>query len=717
VLIVEPADLSVLDNISKAVQFWNSLNQSLAHSHTSFTTSNDLYETLRELRIKRGTKTLSPEDVRAALYTLRYIPNGFHSFVGGYARRMFGDLPDVWGSGWTHDDLNAIFEILRCNGTFGDLITTMKIIHQTGNLRQYPDGDCWTKVFASLGDGKETETLRKAKEAWSLMRHYGTEPTIKTFDALFTALCHLPDATNYITDVYRQEMLPSNCAPTAVTIRTLLEAYMTQAPTRTIIEDGNALFTSLLEFKSSKSYDSNYWDPVIKWMLFRGDSLRTIQHTMFEQNSALGRTSQARSSENSYVQSLSRRIPDTQTAIAITSTLDQLVELALRVDNLDAANTIYNEFFPALGASHTIASDELRLATLIRIEDSLGAKSLYDDLLRQGHRVSSTTVLQLLQLLTHHEKPLAIEAQAVFFDFLDTPDAPPETLSMAFATVAKLLLRTGDYPKVRQILQDRYMDRVPGWRNTLSSICLDVISDPSNVRMEPLLPVYHIVQRWAPETITLSHRHNLMQKLLFHGRSDLGLELFHDMRHSDISQPTKQTYEIMLSGCAKTRDAQTLEHIHNALRLDSSIEPDTPLFNSLMLAYNRSRLPEKALAIWEVLSESSRLPDVETASLALDACVRLPRYGLIRARKIWTFMEDNQIEPSSSSYAALLSVFATVGKWDGMLGLLERMDKEKVNAQVLGTAYNCMRRDRKAEIEKWARENRPEVWDFLESIR
>jgi pentatricopeptide repeat protein len=80
-------------------------------------------------------------------------------------------------------------------------------------------------------------------------------------------------------------------------------------------------------------------------------------------------------------------------------------------------------------------------------------------------------------------------------------------------------------------------------------------------------------------------------------------------------------------------------------------------------------------------------------------------------------MEDNQIEPTSSSYAALLSVFASVGKWDGMLGLLERMDREKVNARVLGVAYNCMKRDRKEEVEYWARENRPEVWTYLESIQ
>jgi pentatricopeptide repeat protein len=128
-------------------------------------------------------------------------------------------------------------------------------------------------------------------------------------------------------------------------------------------------------------------------------------------------------------------------------------------------------------------------------------------------------------------------------------------------------------------------------------------------------------------------------------------------------------------------------------------------------------LPDKALAIWEVLSASSQVPDVETASLALDACNYLPRYGLLRAREIWTFMEDNHIEPASSSYAALLSVFASVGKWDGMLGLLERMDRGKVNAMVLGTAYNCMRRDRKTEVEQWARANKPDVWTYLESIK
>jgi len=35
------------------------------------------------------------------------------------------------------------------------------------------------------------------------------------------------------------------------------------------------------------------------------------------------------------------------------------------------------------------------------------------------------------------------------------------------------------------------------------------------------------------------------------------------------------------------------------------------------------------------------------------------------------------------------------------MGLLERMERNKVDAMVLGTAYNNMRTDRKEEVERW----------------
>jgi pentatricopeptide repeat protein len=659
---------------------------------------------------------LESNSIRLALRALAASRSTPHLVNSTYPRRIFLDLPDVWESPWNADDFENIFEIMKWNATPEESIVLMKIIHQKKGLEQYPGGDCWKQVLAGLNSGRDVNTLQKAIDAWSLMRYYGTSPTRSTFNALFEVLCPFPEAINIIVDVYQKQMLASDCLPDHITLKHLLEAYMTQTPSDQTISEGNVLFERLLDLKASASFQPGYWDPIVKWMLFRSDSLALIKHTMYEQTAALGRISRTRPGDVDETV-LAKTIPDKQASVHVTATLNQLVDLALRIGNTTAADIIYRDFFPDLGVLHTADTDELRLEFLLQEQDAKSAKSLYDDLQHQGQAIRSTTAVRLIQLLAKHDRQFIIETQSVFFDLLDSPDCPPETYSTSFAVLTDLLLRTEDYPRMRQTLQDRYIDRVPNWKNTLSSICLNILSDPKTAWLEPLLPVYHIVQRWAPNTITLSHHHSLMQKLISHGRTDLGLELFHDMRHSDISQPNRETYSLMLSGCAKTRDAQALEHIHNALRLDSSIEPDTDLFNSLMLAYNRSRLPEKALAIWEVLSESSKLPDVETASLALDACVRLPRYGLLKAREIWTFMENNKIEPASSSYAALLAVFASVGKWDGMLGLLERMDRQKVDARVLGTAFNCMRRDRKEEVELWAKENKPDVWNYLENVR
>jgi len=484
--------------------------------------------------------------------------------------------------------------------------------------------------------------------------------------------------------------------------------------TEETISDGNVLFEQLLDMKGSESHDPEYWDTILKWMVFRGEPTSNIKHTIYERNNVLGRNLDLRPDDN---RGLTRIVPDSGHTDDVVSTLNQLIHIALRTDDIATAKTIYEDYFSSFGVTPSFATDELKLEVLIKDQDADGAKWLYDELKLQGYLVPPQLVLRLLQCLSNSGKSHAADVQTIFFDLLDRQDVEKETYRAAFATTISTLYRAKDYPRVRQTLVDPAFGKVPAGPNILTTISLGIIEDPKNIFLEEFIPVYHIVHTWAPDAITLSHRHTIMEKIIARGRTDIGFELFHDMRNSAISQPTRETYIIMLSGCAKTRDAQTLEHVHNALRLDSSIEPDTDLFNSLMLCYNRCRLPLKSLSMWEVLSESSRPPDVETAALALEACVQLRQYSLIRARQIWSYLEKNKIEPSPNAFAALLAVFARVGKWDGMMGLLERMDRDKVNAKVLGIAYNYMRKDRRDEVELWAKLNKPDVWEYLEQLK
>lgn len=627
---------------------------------------------------------------------------------------MFTDLVQLWASNWTADDFRTIFEIIKRSRRFDDGLATMKSIYETRGLKLYPAKECWNLLLGSLATSVDHLTLRKCKEVWRMMNTYDIRPDIVSLNSLFDVLSRLPESFDFIVSLYRDHVVGSPIKPNFVTLRCLLDAHMTQPIDQRIIAEGNALFEKIFEYKSKMSHDPCFWNPLVEWMLYRGDSLSSIKHTLYEETAAINRTTRESGIPNT---NLAQPLSDAPRTPSISPTLDQLMVVALRMGKIQAAKTIYEEFFPSFDVTPTVESDKLRIETLIRGGQTDAAKALYEELKYQGVRLPSDMVMKLLHILSLGDPTLTPDAQSVFFDLLDHRDCRPELYSASFSILVQSLLRSGDYPRLRQTIQDRSIGRVPNWRNNLSRGCLDVLSDSKMVHLELLLPVYHIVQRWTPEAITLADRHILMHKLLAKGRTDLGLELFHDMRNSDISQPSRETYAIMFDGCAKTRDAQTLEHVHAALRLDSSVEPDSKLLNSLMLAYNRSRLPEKSMAIWDVLSQSSRPPDAETASLALDACVRLPRYGLLRAREIWSFMEDNHIEPVSSSFASLLAVFASVGKWDAMIGLLERMDRDKVNARVLGTAYNCMRRDRKYEVEQWARSNKPDVWKYLERLQ
>ena len=520
-------------NIQRAIAYWKSLSTTSALSKSSYETSADLYDVLRQLHSIQKIATLTPDDIRSTLdsMTSRGISDSITD--GVYPQRMFFDLITVWSSQWKAKDYETIFEILMWNGTFEESLSTMKIIHERKDLKQYPSADCWARLLDCLRLHPNETIVRNSKEVWHVMRQYTVEPSISTFNALFSATCPLGEAFEYVLDVYQNELLPSRHSPDHLTLRCLLEAHMTQTPTPHLIAYGNALFDQLLDLKQSKS-SPGYWNPIVKWMLFRGDSLSVIKHTLFEQSSALGRNLRPRTGDAEST-SLTRAIPDYRHSDTITTTLSQLIELALRIGKFDHATTIYNDFFPTLHVAPTNQTDELMLDLLIRRNQAEQAKSLYDDLQYQGHRVPASTALRLLNALSQSDRPFPLEAQSVFFDLLDNPECVAETYAASFSILAKMFLRIEDYPRLRQTLEDRSIDRVPNWRNVLSSVCLDVLSDPRKNWLEPLLPVYHIVQRWAPNNITLSHRHALMNKLVSLGRTDLGLELFHDMRHSDVS--------------------------------------------------------------------------------------------------------------------------------------------------------------------------------------
>ena len=257
---------------------------------------------------------------------------------------MFLDLLTIWGSEWTARDYEAIFEVLMWNGTFEESMSTMTTIQERDGLKQYPNADCWARLLDNLRLHPNENTVRNSREVWDLMRQSGVEPSITAFNALLGAISPFGEAFEFVLNLYQLELLPSRCSPNHITLRCLLEAHMTQTPTPELIADGNTLFDRLLDLKQSKS-SPGYWNPIVKWMLFRGDSLSVIKHALYEQSSALGRDLRPQPDDTQNT-SLTRTMPDYRHSDTVTTTLDQLIGLALRIDSGDTATTIYNDFFP-----------------------------------------------------------------------------------------------------------------------------------------------------------------------------------------------------------------------------------------------------------------------------------------------------------------------------------------------------------------------------------
>ncbi|SCV70822.1 BQ2448_3584 [Microbotryum intermedium] len=104
------------------------------------------------------------------------------------------------------------------------------------------------------------------------------------------------------------------------------------------------------------------------------------------------------------------------------------------------------------------------------------------------------------------------------------------------------------------------------------------------------------------------------------------LEFLSDMRYSHCPADSA-TYSLLLSyySRAPSASASTIAHLHSLIKLDSSLDPDTPLFNSLMGAYARVGAYSTAYRIWDTLRINAGRgpgPKVDDRSIAiyLDTC-------------------------------------------------------------------------------------------------
>ena len=208
-------------------------------------------------------------------------------------------------------------------------------------------------------------------------------------------------------------------------------------------------------------------------------------------------------------------------------------------------------------------------------------------------------------------------------------------------------------------------------RDSLVGFCLDR-SNSTAIAWDS----YTILRQLFDET-DRELRTKLMNEFFGRNRSDMAIHVFGHMRQSplDDKRPTSDTYAQCFEGLAKHADLGSLETVHNMLKLDCEVEPDTKLYNALMLAYSACDLPDRSLEFWDNIIYSREGPTYNSICLALRACELMP-FGERRARDIWERLQRFEIEISKEIYAAYVAALARHGLIQACMEQLGKMEVE-----------------------------------------
>ncbi|SPO20399.1 uncharacterized protein UTRI_00796_B [Ustilago trichophora] len=164
------------------------------------------------------------------------------------------------------------------------------------------------------------------------------------------------------------------------------------------------------------------------------------------------------------------------------------------------------------------------------------------------------------------------------------------------------------------------------------------------------------------------------------------LGIVEDMRAAG-HRPSCAIYTSILDYYAKTPKPSYLgvRATHEMLKRDERLEPDLPLINALMNAYNRAEEPAMVLAIWDSLLATRQEIDGITLSVFFDTA---GRHGLLAlARKAISTVR--RIESETADRGVYRRSAMSKGAWDSWLECLARCGRLE---EAIELAFGEMRR-------------------------
>lgn len=354
-------------------------------------------------------------------------------------------------------------------------------------------------------------------------------------------------------------------------------------------------------------------------------------------------------------------------------TINGLVELAMSLNDPYLA-----ERYIALGLKYGIRPNAqtflLQLEYRVSAGDLTGAQAAYEAL--QSEEISNNSDLPAINKYIRglcSSKANNYDRVVSICSDLDERNArlEPGTVS----ALCLMYLSRGEMNDVLDTLQVNVFHYTLAERASILDIfvayCLDRKKSTTDA-----WEVYNIFRHVFQET-PIEIRTKLMNEFFARKRSDMACHVFGHMRQHIRQEfrPILETYIDCFRGIAHCNDKESLDMVHNMFKMDSSIEPNTKLYNSLMMAYTECDEGDRALDFWDDITNSREGPSYESLELVFKACEK-QAFGDRTARDVWSKMRRMEIEVTREVFVAYVGALAGQGKMEEAQEMVETAEKD-----------------------------------------
>ena len=368
-----------------------------------------------------------------------------------------------------------------------------------------------------------------------------------------------------------------------------------------------------------------------------------------------------------------------------TDTFNGLLELAGERNDVSSTER-YWELSQKWGVLPNSQTFLIQMDHRLKAGDLAGATAAYNELRAEGYRGDADIALgnKLLQAAMVSGSVAAEDIVSIERDMRERKARlQPDTL----IALAFFHLRRDELRDVIGLLKEQAFHYSMWGRDRCAELLFNFICDRSN-STELVWDAYTITIHTFSE-LPGAERTALMKEFFDRGRPDMASHVFaHSCEHELASErPRVKDYAECLRGISRARHAQSLAMVHNILKLDNTVEPNTQLLNLLMLAFEACGNVERTLQFWQDVSRSREGPSYSSILIALRACESAVG-GYDEAMNILTLVNELKIEMTHQLAAAFIGAIVSHDSSKEASRLIKTLDeKEGMKPDVLMSVY------------------------------